>query len=113
MTTQSLSIQPTLTGYIAKGIALYGKKQGQDAEKAFDIAFMFTKEDSKTVHFLLLIKAGYNLPTYSLLQYSFQAIALFNTNQCEDEISRVQELADACPDADTHACRVVKVSIIH
>jgi len=52
-----------LTGYISKGTALCGNKQFQNAMRAFDIAFMFTNEDSKIIHFLLLIKAGYNYVT--------------------------------------------------
>jgi hypothetical protein len=41
----------------------------------------------------------------------FQAIALFNANQHEDAIQRVQELAAACPSADAIACRMVEVNI--
>jgi tetratricopeptide (TPR) repeat protein len=37
----SISIQPSLTGYTSKGIALCGKKHFKDAMKAFDLAFMF------------------------------------------------------------------------
>jgi hypothetical protein len=43
-------------GYISKGIALCGKKQLRDANRTFDIASTFT--DSKTIHFIFLIKAG-------------------------------------------------------
>ncbi|KAG0707124.1 hypothetical protein DFH29DRAFT_1076603 [Suillus ampliporus] len=89
---KSVSIQPSLTGYISKGIALCGKLQLWDAMKAFDIAFMFANEYSKTIHFLLLIKA----------------IALFNANQHEDAMIRVQELTVTCPNADTLACRIVE-----
>jgi hypothetical protein len=42
--------------------------------------------------------------------YGCQAIALFNANQHEEAILRVQELAAACPNADILACRVVEVS---
>ena len=80
--------------------------------KAFDLAFMFTG-DSKITHLLLLIKARDSFLTYSLLHYCFQAIALFNANQHEDAILRVQELAAACPNADTLACRIVEVGIMH
>jgi len=52
-----------LLGYISKGIALCGKKQFQDAMGAFDLGFMFTNEDSKVIHFLLLIKAGHTFVT--------------------------------------------------
>lgn len=37
-----------------------------------------------------------------------QAIALFNADQSEDAILRVQELAASCPDADTLACGIVE-----
>ncbi|KAJ8595030.1 hypothetical protein M405DRAFT_871979 [Rhizopogon salebrosus TDB-379] len=88
----SISIQPSLTGYLSQGIALCGNKLFWDAMKAFDLAFMFTDEDSKTIHLLLLVKA----------------ITLFNANQHQQAISRVQELAVACPNADILACRVVE-----
>jgi len=102
-----------LTGYIAKGLALCGQHKLQEAMRAFDLAFMFTNEEPKTIHFLLLIKACQNLSTYSLLHNSFQAIALFNANEREDAMSRVEELTGTCPSADTHACRIIKVSITH
>ncbi|KAG2147458.1 uncharacterized protein EDB93DRAFT_1147372 [Suillus bovinus] len=88
----SLSIQPSLMGCISKGIALCGQKQIEAAMKAFDLAFIFADEDSKAIHFLLLIKA----------------IALFNANQHEDAMERVQELAAACRGGDTLTCRTVK-----
>ncbi|KAJ8591160.1 hypothetical protein M405DRAFT_880653 [Rhizopogon salebrosus TDB-379] len=88
----SISIQPSLTGYLSQGIALCGNKLFWDAMKAFDLAFMFTDGDSKTIHLLLLVKA----------------ITLFNANQHQQAISRVQELAVACPNADILACRVVE-----
>ncbi|KAG0702300.1 hypothetical protein DFH29DRAFT_1079532 [Suillus ampliporus] len=83
---KSISIQPSLTGYISQGIALCGKGQVPDARTAFDIAFMFTNEDSKTVHLLLLIKAY----------------------QYEEAISLVHKLTAACPNNDTLACQVVE-----
>lgn len=57
MVAQSISIQPSFTGYTSKGIALCGKKHFKDAMRAFDLASMFTDRDSKTAHRLLLIKA--------------------------------------------------------
>ncbi|KAG1785642.1 heterokaryon incompatibility protein-domain-containing protein, partial [Suillus plorans] len=79
-------------GCISKGIALCGQNRIEAAMKAFDLAFIFADEDSKTIHFLLLIKA----------------IALFNANQHEDAMERVHELATACHSADTLACRMVE-----
>ncbi|KAG2149068.1 uncharacterized protein EDB93DRAFT_358436 [Suillus bovinus] len=88
----SIRIQPSLTGYTSKGIALCGKKHFKDAMRAFDLASMFTDGDLKTIHRLLLIKA----------------IATFNANHYEDAILRVQELAASCPDADNLACGIVE-----
>jgi hypothetical protein len=84
-----------------------------EAMKAFDLAFMFTNQDSKIIHFLLLVKAR-QVSRYSPLHnhYDFQAIALFNANQHENAMSRIQQLADACPNADILACRVVEVSVM-
>jgi hypothetical protein len=42
----------------------------------------------------------------------FQAIALFNANQHQEGMLRVQDLAVACPNADIAACHVVQVGII-
>jgi hypothetical protein len=41
----------------------------------------------------------------------FQAVALFNANQHQDAMSRIQQLADACPNEDILVCRVVEVSV--
>lgn len=88
----SLSIQPSLTGCISQGIALCGQKQIKAAMKAFDLAFIYIDGDSKTIHLVLLIKA----------------IALFNANQHEDAMQRVQALAVACLSADAVAYRMVE-----
>lgn len=53
---QSITIKPSLTGYISKGIALCGRRQFQEATTAFDIAFTFTKKGSSVNHLLFLIK---------------------------------------------------------
>jgi tetratricopeptide (TPR) repeat protein len=54
---------------------------------------MFTDQDLKTGHFLLLIKS----------------IALFNADQHEEAILLIQELAAACLDVDHLGCRVVEI----
>lgn len=54
---KSISIQPSLTGCISKGIALGGKGNIRDSIQAFDLAFTFANEDPKIIIFLLLIKA--------------------------------------------------------
>jgi hypothetical protein len=73
---------------------------------------MFTNQDSKTVHFLLLVKVGQIHLACSLLYSIFQAIALFNANQREEAMLLVKELATACPNADILGCRVVEVSVM-
>jgi hypothetical protein len=70
---------------------------------------MFTNEDSKTVHFLLLVKVSQMFLTYSLFHCGFQTIALFGADQHEEAILLVQQLATACPNNDTLACHVVEV----
>lgn len=89
---KSIGINPSLTGYIAKGIALYGKRQFRDAIKVFDLAFTSTDGVPRTTHLLFLIKA----------------IALFNANKHEEAMLRVQELTADFPDTDPLACRVVE-----
>ncbi|KAG2136120.1 uncharacterized protein EDB93DRAFT_1106989 [Suillus bovinus] len=89
--TMSVSLEPSLIGYISMGLALCGKQQVHDAMAAFDLAFTFTNADSKTTHFLFLIKA----------------IVLFNAKPCEQTVLPVQELA-VRPNADPLACHVVE-----
>ncbi|KAG1800320.1 uncharacterized protein HD556DRAFT_1439176 [Suillus plorans] len=89
---KSIRIQPSLTGYISKGIALCGKGRVLDARAAFDVASMYTDQDSEITHFLLLIKA----------------IALFNADQHDEANLLLKELATGCPNADTLACDIVQ-----
>ncbi|KAG1766605.1 hypothetical protein EV702DRAFT_1282874 [Suillus placidus] len=88
---KSISIQPSLTGFISKGIALCGQGHIREARATFDVASLFTNQDSETNHFLLLIKA----------------IALFSADQHEEAMLLVKELAAACPTSDL-GCRVVE-----
>ncbi|KAG2160226.1 uncharacterized protein EDB93DRAFT_1217741 [Suillus bovinus] len=106
--SKSLTIRPSLTGYISKGIALGGKKQVWDAIRAFDLASMFTNGDLNANHLLLLIKVGSMILTYSIVHCYFQAITLFNAEQHQEALLRVQELTEACPRADTRACLIVE-----
>jgi hypothetical protein len=101
-----------LTGHISKGIALCGKGLVREARAAFDVASMFTNQDSNTNHFLLLIKVGQIRLVYSLLYSVPQAIALFNAAQHEEAMFLVKELAAACPNVDIIGCRVVEVSVM-
>ncbi|KAG2150247.1 WD40-repeat-containing domain protein [Suillus bovinus] len=89
---KSISIQPSLIGYISKGIALCGTGHIQGARVAFDVASMYTDQDSRTIHFLLLIKA----------------IALFNADQRDEASLLLKELTVSCPYADTRACHIVQ-----
>ncbi|KAG1858584.1 cell morphogenesis N-terminal-domain-containing protein [Suillus tomentosus] len=88
----SISIQPSLTGYISKGIALCGKGRVLDARAAFDVASMYTDQDSEIVHFLLLI----------------EAIALFNANQHDKARLLLTKLATGCRNAGTLARDIVQ-----
>ncbi|KAG1830460.1 hypothetical protein EV424DRAFT_294229 [Suillus variegatus] len=89
---ESIGIQPSLTGYISKGIALCRKGCISDARAAFDVASMYTDRDPQILHFLLLIKV----------------IALFNADQYHEADLLLKELAAACPNADNLACGVVQ-----
>ncbi|KAG1792993.1 uncharacterized protein HD556DRAFT_1444087 [Suillus plorans] len=89
---KSISIRPSLTGYISKGIALCGKDRIADGRAAFDVASMYTDQDPKILHFLLLIKA----------------IALFNADQHDEANLLLKELAAGCPNADALPCDVVQ-----
>jgi hypothetical protein len=109
--TQSISIQSSLTGYISKGIALCGKGHVLKARISFDVASMFTDQDPKTNHFLLLIKVTSICLAYSLFHCVFQAIALSSANQHEEAMLLIEELAAACPNTDLLGYRVVEVSV--
>ncbi|KAG2081067.1 hypothetical protein BD769DRAFT_1734393 [Suillus cothurnatus] len=91
----SISIRPSLTGYISKGIALCGTGHILDARVAFDVASMYTDQDSQTMHFLLLIKA----------------IALFNAGQHGEANLLLKELVAGCPNADTRVCHIIEAYI--
>ncbi|KAG1804619.1 WD40-repeat-containing domain protein [Suillus variegatus] len=104
---KSLRINPSLTCYVAKGIALCGKRQFRDATKVFDLAFTSTDGNS-TTHLLFLIKACFSFIAHSALHYESQAITLFNANKHDEAMLRVQELVTDFPDTDLLACRVVE-----
>ncbi|KAG0698231.1 WD40-repeat-containing domain protein [Suillus ampliporus] len=108
----SVRIRPSSTGYISKGIALFGKGHVRDAIEAFDFASRFTDEDSKRFHFILLIKARCIVLTYSALHYGFQVIAMFNADQHEEAILHVRELAATCHNDDTLPCRIVEAYLL-
>ncbi|KAG2049768.1 hypothetical protein BDR06DRAFT_961027, partial [Suillus hirtellus] len=88
----SINIEPSLTGYISKGIALCGKGRMPDARAAFDIASMYMDQDPQILHFLLLIKV----------------IALFNADQHDEANLLLKELTTGCPNADTRTCRILE-----
>ncbi|KAG2348214.1 hypothetical protein BDR05DRAFT_506179 [Suillus weaverae] len=89
---KSISIQPSLTGYISKGIAHCGKGHVRDARTAFNIASLFTNQETEAIHFLLLIKV----------------IALFSLDQLDEAMMLLKELAATRPNTDPLACRVVE-----
>ncbi|KAG1745701.1 WD40-repeat-containing domain protein [Suillus lakei] len=88
---ESIAIQPSLMGFISKGIALCGKEMIWHAMEAFNLAFIFSKNDPATTTLLRLIKA----------------IALFNANHYDEAMREVQDVAMACQDLDTLPCSVV------
>ncbi|KAG1887514.1 WD40-repeat-containing domain protein [Suillus fuscotomentosus] len=105
---ESVNIRPSLVGFITKGIALCGKGHVQEARIAFNVASMFTNQNSQTNQFLLLIRVhSIHLPCY-LLHLVFQAIALFNADQHEEAMLLIKDLAAACPNVDPLAYRVVE-----
>lgn len=53
---KSISVQPSLIGCVPKGIALRDRGHVQEARIAFDVASMFTNQDSKTNFFSSLHK---------------------------------------------------------
>ncbi|KAG0698960.1 hypothetical protein DFH29DRAFT_1081516 [Suillus ampliporus] len=87
----SIAIQPSLFGYISKGIALCGSERLVDAMEAFDLACIYSDRHPITVDLLLLIKA----------------VALFNANYHDEARRRVQGLVTAYQHSDTLSCRVV------
>ncbi|KIK37720.1 hypothetical protein CY34DRAFT_810102 [Suillus luteus UH-Slu-Lm8-n1] len=90
---KSITIQPSLTGFISKGISLCGKKRIREAMTAFDIASTFTNGDSKTNLLIFLIKS----------------IALFSANEHRDAIMRIKELAStSSSDVDPIPCCIVE-----
>ncbi|KAG0701114.1 hypothetical protein DFH29DRAFT_876116 [Suillus ampliporus] len=92
----SIATQPSLFGYISKGIALCGNDNLLDAMEAFDLACVFSDRHPITADLLLLIKA----------------VALFNANHHDEARRRVQGLAAAYQCSDTLLCRVVNLAIL-
>lgn len=88
---RSIAIQPSLLGYISKGIALCGSKQLWDAVEAFDSAFVFSNSDPNIINLLLLIKA----------------IALFYAGRYDEAVRRVQDLTTTSQHSDPTPCSVV------
>jgi len=73
---------------------------------------MFTNQNSKTNHFLILIKVSLIYLAYFLSHCVFQAITLFSADQHEEAMLLIKELAAACPNTDLLGCHVVEVSVM-
>jgi len=73
---------------------------------------MFADQNSKTNHFLILIKVSLICLAYSLFHCVSQAIALFSAEQYEEAMLLIKELAAACPNTDPLGCRVVEVCVM-
>lgn len=85
---KSISLQPSLSGYISKSVALCGKQQVWDAMEAFDLALVFSNRDPVIIDLILLIKA----------------ILLFNANHRDEALRRVQDLTQH---SDALQCSVI------
>ncbi|KAG2346437.1 hypothetical protein BDR05DRAFT_945992 [Suillus weaverae] len=88
---KSIAIQPSLLGYVSKGIALCGDGQLWEAMEAFDLAFIFYNHNAIIVDLLLLIKA----------------ISLFNAGRHDEAVRRVQDLATIYQHPDRFPCSAV------
>jgi hypothetical protein len=71
---QSIAIQPSLLGYISKGIALCGNNQLWNAMEFFDMAFLYSNRDQVTIDLLLLIKVLSSLIFIQLFRLNFDMI---------------------------------------
>ncbi|KAG1813686.1 WD40-repeat-containing domain protein [Suillus subaureus] len=94
--TKSIAIQPSLLGYISKGIALCGNGQLWDAMEAFDLAFIFYNHNPIIVDLLLLIKA----------------VSLFNASRHNEAMRRVQDLATTYQRPHRFPCSVINVGLM-
>ncbi|KAG2148265.1 hypothetical protein BD769DRAFT_1720012 [Suillus cothurnatus] len=88
---KSIAIQPSLWGYVSKGLALCGNEQLWDAMEAFDLAITFSDRDPVTIDLLLLIKA----------------VVIFNAGRHNEALRRVQRLATADQHSDALRCSMV------
>ncbi|KAG1847926.1 hypothetical protein F4604DRAFT_139109 [Suillus subluteus] len=88
---KSIAIQPSLWGYVSKGLALCGNEQLWDAMEAFDLAITFSDRNPVTIDLLLLIKA----------------VAIFNAGRHNEALRRVQRLASADQHSDALRCSMV------
>ncbi|KAG2349975.1 hypothetical protein BDR05DRAFT_955819 [Suillus weaverae] len=89
--TKSIAIQPSLLGYISKGIALCGKEQLCDAMEAFDLSFVFSNQSPIAIDLVLLIKV----------------VALFNAHCRDEAIRRLKDLATAYQHSHTRSHSIV------
>ncbi|KAG1786303.1 uncharacterized protein HD556DRAFT_1539637 [Suillus plorans] len=93
---KSIRIQPSLTGYISKGIALCGKGRVLDARAAFDVASMYTDQDSEITHFLLLIKA------YLHVQLGIKALDGARYDEAADHFTAALDSRDSSSKSNIH-----------
>ncbi|KAG9318946.1 hypothetical protein JVU11DRAFT_1061 [Chiua virens] len=77
---QSLKVQPSVVGYIAKAMACVGKGESQAGIRTLDLAFMHHSREEGS--FLLLVRS----------------IILFETGERDDAMARVQDLIETVDD---------------
>ncbi|KAG1890913.1 WD40-repeat-containing domain protein [Suillus subluteus] len=90
---KSIAIQPSLLGYISKGIALCGKDQLCSAMEAFDLSSVFLNYDPIAIDLVLLIKA----------------VALFNANCHDEAMRRLEDLSTAYQHLHTRSRSIVNI----
>ena len=91
--TQSIEIQPSVIGYIAKSVALVESGQKEDGCRVLDLAFRYC--NSVHVDHLLLIKVCIRCPSWLgclIMNYHIQAVVLSMAGKHVDAVLRVDDL---------------------
>lgn len=117
---QSIDIQPSVIGYIAKSIALCGQGRHEDSMQAFDLSFSYCRTEQ--VNYLLLVKVCMTYewcPSLLLLPF-FQSVILFLAGLHRHAIARATDLIKSLPGKLSHyyvaqvaCCDTVRSKTIH
>ena len=90
---ESIKIQPSVIGYIAKSVALVGNGEKHKAYRTCDIAYVRSHPAHVTYLFLIKVCILCTQRGYSA-SYIPQAIIVFMAGERDDAISRVDDLID-------------------